>query len=100
MFDVVLESEDGRTLRQMSDSKVLLSEILPSFNEEDFPLLRWIDPHLDTSFNELQMRHMAEELERLRPRASAPNVATALEELLSIVHEGSTGHRHLTFYGE
>lgn len=100
MLDVVLTAENGEVIRKLTDSHGVLARLLPSFNEEAFPILRWIDPHLDTSFNELQLRHMAEELERLRPRASGPGEADVLDELLSIVREGSTGHRHLIFYGE
>ena len=48
---------------------VLLHGVLPARDEQEFPILRAIDPHGKTVFNHLQMEMFLEEWERARERA-------------------------------
>ena len=69
-LDIRLEDREGMTLEETPDLQNVLSRVLPSWDDESFHLLRYIDPWGDTVFNRLQMDELVEELRRIREKTS------------------------------
>lgn len=61
---VAFQNIDGKRYKEIFPSNGLLDEILP-FDDASFPLLGWIDPYSNTTFNTNQMRPLVRELDRL-----------------------------------
>jgi hypothetical protein len=63
---------------------VMLHAVLPSREEQDFPVLRGIDPRGKTVFNHLQMEAFLQEWDRIRERAKDESQKEAWEKVRSM----------------
>ncbi len=64
------ENRDGKAIEEIPDLESLLSRFFPSWDDESYHFLRYIDPWGDTVFNHLQMDELISELKRVRLRAT------------------------------
>ncbi|MGA8143146.1 MAG: hypothetical protein WB987_04565 [Candidatus Acidiferrales bacterium] len=64
------EDRQGKTIEEIPDLESLLSRFFPSWDDESYHFLRYIDPWGETVFNHLQMDELISELRRVRLKAS------------------------------
>lgn len=92
-----LEDEEGKRI----DNLILDCWFLPSYEETDFPLLRFVDPDGDTIFNGLQMVPFLEEWERLKGRLRTPEDHVRWENGKRLAHKcNETAGTFLRFVGD
>ncbi|HKN75810.1 MAG TPA: hypothetical protein VJW94_11580 [Candidatus Acidoferrum sp.] len=97
-INVVLQTENGRILRQVIDTSRGLNWILPIDNP-DFPLLQFVDPYGDTIFNERQTRRLVEELKAVIETAEKPEEKALLKQVKDLAEEIDT-HLYVRFIGD
>jgi hypothetical protein len=64
------ENREGKVIEEIPDLESLLSRFFPSWDDESYHCLRYIDPWGETVFNHLQMDELISELRRIRLKAS------------------------------
>jgi hypothetical protein len=97
-INVVLQTENGKVLRQVVDTSKGLNRILPIDNPS-FLLLQFVDPYGDTIFNERQTRHLVEELKTVIESAANPEERALLEQVKDLAEQIDT-HLYLRFVGD
>ena len=96
-----VESEDGEIEAELLDPDNLTAKLTAPFIESESPCLRFIDPYGDTTFNQLQLPVLTDELERAIEIASDPRVKSHGQALLRLARKaGSEVHTYLKFYGD
>ncbi len=86
-IDIHWENEHGDPLATFSDSASLVQRFLPAFDAIDFPLLRYVDPAGDTTFNQFQIPDVISELERLLLKRNDPKVAHHLKATIDFIQQ-------------
>ena len=100
-IDLRWEDESGNQLGELLDPRALVGRLLPDFEAQDFPCLRFVDPCGDTVFNQFQIRQVVAELERLSEQRHEPEVERHLGAVLEFVrHASDQVHTYIKFYGE
>lgn len=84
-------------------ASIVLSEhagrLLPDYEDQNYPVLRYVDEYGDTYFNSLQVRAMQAELVKIRAAAGAR--AKDLDELVAMAELAlQEPHRFLIFIGD
>jgi hypothetical protein len=64
------ENRESKVIEEIPDLESLLSRFFPSWDDESYHCLRYIDPWGETVFNHLQMDELISELRRIRLKAS------------------------------
>jgi hypothetical protein len=70
-MSICLETRDGKATEEIPDLESLLSRFFPSWDDQTYHFLRYIDPWGETVFNHLQMDELIFELRRIRSKASS-----------------------------
>jgi hypothetical protein len=97
---IALEGEDGERLEDLSDPD-LLQTLLPSYEDETFPCLRFLDPEGNTTFNEPQAHQLLSELARLKVAAVTDEQTEFLERVERLVRRClEEVHTYVKFYGD
>jgi hypothetical protein len=99
-FTIKLETIEGLSLEEISDSDAPLEDLLPPFEDRSFVCLRFIHQYVDTVFNRLQMDDFMAELDRIRPRAKRAEQLRLLDRLQSLAQRCKDEWRLLRFYGD
>src|ERR1700747_1601670 len=68
-MSIRLETRDGKTPEEIPGLEGLLSRFFPSWDDQTYHFLRYIDPWGETVFNHLQMDELIFELRRIRQKA-------------------------------
>jgi hypothetical protein len=77
-----------------------LSAALPRYDDEAYPVLRFLDEYGDTYLNSLQVRQLVEELDQLRGEVPDHDGAS-LDELVRAARLAlDAPHRQLIFIGD
>jgi len=99
-IDVRMETEDGRELKALLDPQGLVNKLLPDYRDANYSCLRFVDPYGDTTFNQLQMPHLVDELKRVLAGLSDKPLRAQCAALLDLA-EAANGkvHTYLKFYG-
>ncbi|MGH9745887.1 MAG: hypothetical protein ACRD59_07235 [Candidatus Acidiferrales bacterium] len=95
------EDRQGKVIEEIPDLESLLSRFFPSWDDESYHFLRYIDPWGETVFNHLQMDELISELKRVRLKASTEEqraFVDAIEGLASRCKEGDG--LYLKFFGD
>ena len=101
-LDVRWEDENGNEKTAVfSPLMSKLASIIAELANSDYPCLRWIDNYGDTTYNQMQLTQLADDLNRLRPRCPDDTTREHLEEILALVRKaaGET-HTYVKFYGD
>jgi hypothetical protein len=98
---ITLENEGGETSSTLTDDKNLLHKLLPSQDDESFPMLTSIDWYGNTVFNAVQMKRFLSEWEHLTKRASTAEekALTAGIKALALRCQDEV-HHYLKFIGD
>jgi hypothetical protein len=85
----------------VSAEHLQLQSILPSFYDESFPCLRYVDAYGKTLFNRLQMPQLLKEIHRLYRDHSSGEAGEAILALGDLVEkcQRSVGH-YIRFEGD
>jgi hypothetical protein len=98
---IQLEDHQGKVLEEIPDLGRLLARLFPSWGDETFHCLRYIDPWGDTIFNHLQMEKVISELRRIRAKTTVEAgraFIDAIEGMATRCKEGE--HLYLKFLGD
>ena len=98
---IQLEDQQGKVLEEIPDLESLLARLFPSWDDDTFHCLRYIDPWGETTFNHLQMDEVIIELRRIRektPVEAERAFIDAIEGMATRCKEGE--HRYLKFLGD
>jgi hypothetical protein len=98
---IALENEAGATLQILTDDKNLLHKLLPSHDDDSYPMLASIDWYGDTVFNAIQMKRFLPEWECVTGRAntSEEKVLVAAVHALALRCQDEV-HVYLKFIGD
>jgi hypothetical protein len=98
---IQLEDQQGKLLEGIPDLESLLARLFPSWDDDTFHCLRYIDPWGETTFNHLQMDEVISELRRVREKTAVEAERAfidAIEGMATRCKEGE--HRYLKFLGD
>ncbi len=96
---VVLRSNRGATLRELSHDGAQLAQLLANARSASFPYLRFIDEYGITVFSPMQMQALLTDLEQLAQ--ITPEASDLLAELVSIARQcESVTHSQMVFIGD
>jgi hypothetical protein len=100
-FDIRLEDENGNVLDEFGDPKEILQRLLPALDDESFPCLRFVDPYGDTTFNQVQIPFLVQELQTLKLKATSDEEREMLARVQDLARRGCEGpHQYVKFYGD
>ena len=100
-LSVVLEDEDGNSVKMVTDPHNLLHELLPTYDDETFICLHYIDWYGDTVFNRLQIPQFLLEWERVKNKAKSKDEQILLQEIEKLAIDCQTEpHLYVKFYGD
>ncbi|MDH4226254.1 MAG: hypothetical protein OEV59_00670 [Deltaproteobacteria bacterium] len=100
-IDVALELRRGESLAIVGDPHSFLPRLLPSVDDETFPLLRFVDWYGNTVFNSIQMPQFISEWERLIKKTDVAEELKILEEILVLANKCKDDiHLYIKFYGD
>jgi hypothetical protein len=100
-FCVVLQNESGEEMETLVDERKILHALLPSPDDESYPMLASVDRYGDTMFNRPQMRLFLKEWERLEERARNPEEQLLLSRIKLIAQRCRDGvHLFVRFVGD
>ena len=91
MIDIVRVDEHGRAKAEFADARVL-HELLAGRHPLTGCCLRFLDPYGDTTFNQLQIPVLVDELRAIA--AEAPATLRERAEALVAFIESAVGHAH------
>jgi len=98
---IQLEDRQGKALEEIPDLESLLARLFPSWEDEAFHCLRYIDPWGNTIFNHLQMDEVISELQRIRARTSVEAERAFLDAIEGMATRCKEGeHLYLKFVGD
>jgi ABC-type iron transport system FetAB ATPase subunit len=97
---IILEGETGNEYESIDD-KDLISTFLPDYNDKTSYCLRFIDLYGDTTFTNLQMPELINELKRLKPLADTKEKINLIDTILKMAERcKAESHLYLKFYGD
>ena len=97
---ILLEDEHGDVLETI-EWPTWLDRLLPSYDDESFQCLRFVDPYGDTIFNVVQMPTLLREVERLNQIADSDPQHAHLGEIRRLAERCRDGvHTYIRFYGD
>jgi hypothetical protein len=95
------QNEQGDTIEEFYDIKNILHRLLPTFDDESFCCLRFIDWYGDTTFNGLQMDLFLAELDRISIKAVGSEEKTMVENIRRLAQKCQDSvHTYLKFIGD
>ena len=96
-WEVIIEDENGKVEKTMPGDFYLSD--YDKLNNENFSLLKYLDPYGDTTFNALMFRDLIKDLIELKK--SLPNDHKQIELAISYAKECiEQNHMYLKFHGD
>lgn len=98
MIRVILTAEDGAPQAEAVDAR---STLLAGTGDDQFLLLRYIDPYGDTVFNALQVPDLLDDLQKLGSSLSSGEDREVLGRIVSLCKQSlEEPHRYVKFVGD
>ena len=99
--DVRWENENGRAIEEVLDPQMCISHLVLKTDLAHTTCLRFIDTYGDTTFNQLQIAILIEELESVLESALDERIIDHLRRVIGLAQK-SRGeiHTYLKFYGD
>ena len=95
------EDRQGKAIEEIPDLESLLSRFFPSWDDESYHFLRYIDPWGETVFNHLQMDELISELRRVRLKASTEEERAFVDAIEGLAARSKEGDgMYLKFLGD
>jgi hypothetical protein len=96
------EDENGNELAAVvSPPASEFASLIPPLSAPDYPCMRYVDLYGDTTFNQLQIPQLADDLSRTLLRCHDDATRQHVEAMLALVRKavGQT-HTYIKFYGD
>jgi hypothetical protein len=98
---VLVRSWDGTVLERREATLELTQLVHRAWDDERFPMLRWVDEYGDTLFSELQLCGVIPELERLGSLDLTPDERDMLGAVIEMARRcQKRGHSYLVLEGD
>jgi hypothetical protein len=99
--DLKWENENGRPIDEILDPQMCISHLVLKTDLTGTTCLRFIDPYGDTTFNQLQIPILIEELKSVLQKVQDKEIGDHLRRMIDLA-EKSNGevHTYLKFYGD
>jgi hypothetical protein len=98
---IELQDEWGGIISSTADPKNLLANLLPPLGDESHPMLGFIDPYGNTTFNNLQINLFLLEWTEVSSRAQSPEERELVSEIEAMAHRvRDEVHHYLKFIGD
>lgn len=98
---VELRTEKGEVLALAGEHAGAIPGDLPDFENDDFPMIKFIDRYGNTVFNGPQMEAVVPELRRLRERARNDVQARVVDGVIELAETcANEVHPYLVFVGD
>lgn len=100
-IDLVIEDEKGKEITKLSDAGNRFSMALRSVGLSNTHCLQYIAPFTDTTFNEVQIPRLLQELDSFTLSLADRGHAKAVVEFTEIIRAYSrNSHTFVKFYGD
>jgi len=100
-IDVIRQDENYQEIELVEDVNNRLPRLLPSFQDQSFPLLRFVDWYGNTIFNRMQVEELLGEWSRLYERAQSDEDKHLLREIEALAKRClDEPHLYLKFEGD
>jgi hypothetical protein len=100
-MSIRLENRQGKATEEIPDLESLLSRFFPSWDDQSYHFLRYIDPWGETVFNHLQMDELISELRRVRLAASTEEQRAFVDAIEGLASRCKAGEDiYLKFIGD
>lgn len=100
-IDLKWETENGRLIDEIPDPQMCISHLVLKTDVTGTTCLRFIDPYGDTTFNQLQIPILIDELQSILRTVQDNQIRDHLRRAIELA-EKSRGeiHTYLKFYGD
>jgi hypothetical protein len=100
-IDLKWETENGRLIDEIPDPQMCISHLVLKTDVTGTTCLRFIDPYGDTTFNQLQIPILIDELQSILRTVQDNQIRDHLRRVIELA-EKSRGeiHTYLKFYGD
>ena len=100
-IDLKWETENGRLIDVIPDPQMCISHLVLKTDVTGTTCLRFIDPYGDTTFNQLQIPILIDELQSILRTVQDNQIRDHLRRVIELA-EKSRGeiHTYLKFYGD
>jgi hypothetical protein len=101
-IDLRWEDENGRELAVVdSPPASRFASLIPAAISADYPCLRYVDLYGDTTFNQLQITQLAEDLSQTLLHCQDDATRQHIEAMLVLVRKAKgEPHTYIKFYGD
>lgn len=101
-IDLRWEDENGQELAVVDSPPVSkFASLIPPKVSPDYPCLRYIDPYGDTTFNQLQIPQLTEDLNQTLLHCQDKTTRQHIEAMLALVRKAKgEPHTFIKFYGD
>lgn len=99
--DLRWEDENGKRIDEIPDPQMCISHLVLNTDLAGTTSLRFIDPYGDTTFNQLQIPILIEELQGVLEQVRDDGIRDHLRRVIELAQRsrGQT-HTYLKFYGD
>jgi capsule polysaccharide modification protein KpsS len=94
------EDENGKSLGTVIDDKNLFAHALEKADLNGTICLRFIDRYGDTTFNQLQVPVLRDEIKILKQSVKDLPTLQQIDAILSLIQNSKETHTYLKFYGD
>lgn len=99
--DLRWENEDGKQLDEILDPQMCISHLILNTDLVGTTCLRFIDPYGDTTFNQLQIPILIQELKSVLERVQDSQIGDHLRQVIELAEKSRDEiHTYLKFFGD
>lgn len=99
--DLKWENENGRLIDELLDPQMCISHLVLKTDLTGTTCLRFIDPYGDTTFIQLQIPILIEELKSVLEKVQDKGIRDHLRRVIDLAEKSSGEiHTYLKFYGD
>lgn len=98
---VQVVTENNKIIGEYQDIRNLIPPLLPHDGRNDFVILRFVDPYMVTTLNQLQIPVFLEEWRELKKKSQSDEVDEMFEAIATMAHDAlREQHLYLKFVGD
>ena len=100
-IDLTWENENGTRIEKILDSQMCISHLVLKTDVAGTTCLRFIDPYGDTTFNQLQIPILIDELKLAFEKVRDDRIREHLSRVIALAEKSRNEvHTYLKFYGD
>lgn len=99
--DLKWEDEHGKQIDEVPDPQMCISHLVLNTDLTETTCLRFIDPYGNTTFNQLQIPILIEELKSVVQKIQDDRTRNHLQQVIALAEKSRDEiHTYLKFYGD